>query len=504
MRNRSVFHAVLPFLVLLPALATAGMVALEDEALSEFTGEGIAIVLEDFRFQMKNTGYIEQIGTVPATGAGFQRGDMRWYGLTLSGGLAADGLGWTAEACGHLLCPIANKGALIAPFDNPYLLRVFDKTGWDFQNASVTKTVLELIGPTNSDAYRWAFWGEIEVGKTTTGNAGLLQSQTMIVGKPVSPHTTTTSATTTSTATGVSGSNGTTYTYTATSSQKVVRSSCGLFGGNCNATTTTDTYTFTTASAGQVLRLARNQNTSDGTLALNWHSRLSGDFRLSFSQTSASPDAMGSVPLFANGTTAENAPGLKFRNVNAYFPLGQLFYQSIIFDDNGVDATTAGNGNFVIELTRLPNQTNAYNDFYSFATGIGCEDPRFSGVNCGYQRNGRPNRYYETHGYSRWGDWYPGNGANCGVAGTVCNTFDSAADGIIFSKATAAGTFTATATRPQTDTTKLADGLDTPPPVPILTGDPPRTGLSSVNLGDSRIEGILIQHLKITSLGAGP
>lgn len=493
MRNRSVFHAVLPILVLLPALATAGMVALEDEALSEFTGEGIAIVLEDFRFQMKNTGYIEQIGTAPATGAGFQRGDMRWYGLTVSGAGAADGLGWTGEACGHSLCPIANTGATIAPFDNPYMLRVFDKTGWDFQNASVTETVLEVIGPTNSDAYRWAFWGEAEVGKTTTGNAGLLQSQVMIVGKPVAPQNKITTATTTLTENDVSGTVGTTYQYTATTSKKIVVVDC-TWPCDRNRTTTTDTYTSSTASAGQVLRLALNQDAADGTLAINWHSRLSGDFRFSLSQTSASPNTLGSVPLFDNGTTADNAPGLKFRNVNAYFPLGQLFYQSLIFDDNGT-GTTAGNGNFIIELTRLPNQANAYNDFYSFATGIGCEDPRFSGVNCGYQRNGRPDRYRETHGYSRWGDWYPGNGANCGAAGTLCNAFDSTSDGIIFTKAGAAPTFTATASRPDTTASQ-----DDPPPTITRT----RAGLSSVNLGDSRIEGILIQHLKITSLGAGP
>lgn len=434
MRNRSVFHTVLPILMLLPALATAGMVALEDEALSEFTGEGIALVLEDFRFQMRNTGYIEQIGSPAA--AGFQRADMRWYGLTLSGAVAADGLGWTAEACGHLLCPIANKGALIAPFDNPYMLRVFDKTGWDFQNVSVTKTVLEVIGPTMSDAYRWAFWGEAEVGKTTTGNSGLLRSQVMIVGKP----------------------------------------------------TTTD-------NKGAVLRILQNQDNNDRSLGFNWFSRLSGDFRFSLSQTTSGSDTLGAVPLFENGTAA-NAPGLKFRNVNAYVPLGQLFYQSLIFDDTAT-GTTAGNGNFVIELTRLPNQGNAYADFYSYST---CTDARYTGVNCGYQRQAtaaRPARYFETHGYSRWGDWYPGNGANCGAAGTVCNTFDNTADGIIFGKALPAGTFTATATRPDT-----AANLDNAPPVPILTQT--RTGLSSVNLGDSRIEGMLIQRLKITSLGAGP
>lgn len=432
---RHTFQALFLLAILLRSSpGGAALVALEDEALSESTGEGIAVVLEDFRFQMKNTGYVEQIGRTPAAGSGFQRGDMRWYGLTISSATAA-GLGWTGESCGHLLCPLANAGALVAPFDNPFMMRVFNKTGYDFQNNSVSKTVLEWIGPTASDAYRWSFWGELEVGKDGTSNTGLLQSQTMIVGKPVA-----------------------------------------------NAT-------------GSLLRLFQNQDNNDRTLGLNFHSRLSGDFRFSLAQTSSSPGTLGNVPLFANGTTADNAPGLKFRNVAAYLPLGQLFYQSLILNDTRSD-TTAGDGNFVIELTLLPNQTNAYTDFYS-TPGANCTDARYTGVNCGYQRTSRPARYAETHGYSRWGDWYPGNGANCGAAGTVCNTFDNTTDGIVFSKASGAATFTATASRPNADAP-----LNNDPPVPVITQT--RTGLASVNLGDSRIEGLLFQHLKVTTLGAGP
>lgn len=299
---RYVVQSAFLLLLLRSSPVAAELVALEDEALSENTGEGIAIVLEDFRFQMKNTGYVEQIGRAPAAGSGFQRGDMRWYGLTISSATAA-GLGWTGESCGHLLCPLANAGALVAPFDNPLMMRVFNKTGYDFQNNNVSKTVLEWIGPTASDTYRWSFWGELEVGKSGTGNAGLLQSQTMIVGKPVA-----------------------------------------------NAT-------------GSILRVFQNQDNNDRTLGLNFHSRLSGDFRFSLAQTSSSPGTLGNVPLFDNGTTADNAPGLKFRNVNAYLPLGQLFYQSLILNDTRNDAT-AGDGNFVIELTQLPNQANAYTDFY--------------------------------------------------------------------------------------------------------------------------------------------
>lgn len=53
---RYIFKVFLLVLFLLrDSPVAAELVALEDEALSENTGEGIAVVLEDFRFQMKNT-----------------------------------------------------------------------------------------------------------------------------------------------------------------------------------------------------------------------------------------------------------------------------------------------------------------------------------------------------------------------------------------------------------------------------------------------------------------
>lgn len=433
---------------LVPGQVASAMRPVADDELAAISGEGIVIALEDFRFSFANNGYIEQVGVAPAAGAGFKRGDLRWYGFTLSGAGAADGKGWTSENCGHLLCPVANTGALVSPYDNPYLFRVFDQTGWDFQNASVTRTVFELVAPTDSDPYRWAFWGELEVGKVnSTTRDGLLQSQAMIVGKPMAP----------------------------------------------NQPAAVDATN--NPGRGPVLRLMQQQDDADRTLAFNYHSRLSGNFRFSLAQTISSANALGSVPLFDNGTTEANAPGLIFRNVFAHLPLGQMFYQSLIFDDTQPGGGGgAGNGNFVIELTRIPNQSNAYTDFYS-TPGASCTDARYTGVNCGYQRTSRPARYFETHGYARWGDWYPGNGANCGAAGTLCNTPTATNDGILFNKATAAGTFTASATRPDTTANQNNDP-------PILTYN--RTGLSSVNLGDSRITGLLIQHLKITSLGAGP
>ncbi|WP_303759895.1 hypothetical protein [Alcanivorax jadensis] len=519
--------------------AASALESLPDNALAAVTGEGIALVLEDFRFQMRNTGYIEQIGTDPGVGAGYQRGDLRWYGLTVSGAGGAGGLGWNGEACGHSLCPLSLTGATIAPFDNPYLLRVFDKTGFDFQNTEVTKTVLEMVGPTASDPYRWSFWGEIEAGKSGATNNGLLQSQALINGRPVVDDTvrestyvvtvedSTTTTTVTCTGTLFCRAEYTAETTTTTTEETYVNNvlvstsapvtttttSSGSgnngCGGNGDRTCTTTDNTSTqgptsvteeTVRRGTLFRLFQNQDDADRSVGMTFNIALSGDFRFSLAQTAASGDALGVVPEFDNGTGTGDAPGLIFRNVNSWIPMGQLFYQSLILDDNVPGSGAGGDGNFVIELTRLPNQANAYNDFYSLpglngGTGEGCVDARYQGASCGYQRTERPSRYHETHGFIRWGDWYPGNGANCGAAGTLCNSSAATDDGFIFIKATEASTFTATATQPDT-----SGNYNDPPPTLTRT----RTGLSAVNLGDGRIEGLLIQHLKITSLGAGP
>jgi len=60
-----------------------------DEDLADVSGAGIAIALEDWRFSMEPAGYMEQIGSdwqgAGPAGLSFRRGDLRWYGFTMSG-----------------------------------------------------------------------------------------------------------------------------------------------------------------------------------------------------------------------------------------------------------------------------------------------------------------------------------------------------------------------------------------------------------------------------------
>lgn len=75
--------------LLLLALPAPAIEALDDADLSAVSGAGIAIALEDWRFAMEPTGYMEQTGSDWAgarpAGLSFRRGDLRWYGFTMSG-----------------------------------------------------------------------------------------------------------------------------------------------------------------------------------------------------------------------------------------------------------------------------------------------------------------------------------------------------------------------------------------------------------------------------------
>lgn|GEM_PF-2966664 len=376
------------------------MVALEEEEMSGVSGTGLAFPLDNFRLQAAPTSFIEQVGGAPAAGISFNRGDLRWFGLTLSNWSASEAAGerttWAGtctNGLNNMGCPISTRGIQnYANHDNPFVLRVFEyqrvgldpaATGingdWlgaplDANGVSangVSQTVLEILGPSNSQDWRWAFWGEIQSSLTdASGNItsvlGTLRNQNLIIGKPA--------------------------TYIRPPS---IWGTGALVNGFNNSVDGAVLQMFQ-YRGDRVLGGGTNpaDRTLDETMGLLYHSRLSGDYRLSVNQAAGALDT-DPVPQFSN------EEGLYFSDVNAYLPLGQLFYQAIVLDS--VHPTGGqGDGNFIIELTRIPNDPNVYNDFYSSAGASG------------YQRTGRNARYYQTHGYVEWGTAFPTcAGANC-------------------------------------------------------------------------------------------
>lgn len=492
--------AALWLVLLSPSIqASQGLTPLADEEMSKVTGAGLAVALEDFRFMMAPTSYAEQVGSTPSancTGSGasasntncWRRGDLRWYGVSMTGAenISGSGLHWNdSSTCNPgssaMNCPrggaIGGAGGWFSPFDNPYLMRAWSPEGIGYDGAVINddtanpdKTIYEFLAPTSQPDYLFSFWGEIEAGATRNPAA-----QALSVG------------------TGVANGGG------LLKSQTLIR-------GN---------------AAGSIFRLFKF--TDEGaapvygeTFAMFYHSRLRGDFRFSVAQAgSGATDQIG-VPVRFAGTE-----GLHFRNVDAFLPFGQLYYQALVLDAVGTS------GNFSLSLTSIPNNATVYNTHYSLEPG----DVRgyqtalnaVSNWSSGCGGDARCETYRTTHGYVRYGDWYPANAAYSQGPGSR-NGLSNTSDGIFFRACPGCGNFYAFARRPlvidkrgetfsrqrtqvyQCDTGNtggcVVDGSG--PVYSASPGDFSRTyPTTAVNLGDARMEGFMIHQFNIVSCQSG-
>jgi len=480
--------------------ARAALTDLDDGAMEEVSGAGLALGFDDFEFAMAPTSYFEQVGSAPAgacTGSGsvasnircWRRGDLRWYGINISGaGGTSDGYHWNdTAACSSnsLNCP---RGGLIdqfSPFDNPYIIRAWSPQGMAYDGtcingsgagcgtaAAPTKAIFEFLAPTSQPNYTFSWWGEIEAGSTR-----VTASQPLSTGVGVG----------------------------LIKSQNIIR-------GN---------------AAGSMFRIFQFTETGNLTFGLFYHSYLRGDYRFSVAQVA--PDAIdANYDRTRIGQPAQfaNTEGLHFRGVEAFIPLGQLYYQALTVDAVGVS------GNFKIELTPIPSATPAvYNKHYALNAGdtLGYETARMNNTGGATTAD-----YKLSHGYSRWGGWNT-NGTvtgtnvlgNDGSGDPVGSGMDGSAtgDGIIFQGCASCALFYAFAKRPsvidkrgetasmqktQNYSCGTGNTLDSCSvqagggPISNGTGDTTRTyPTHTVNLGDARIEGLMLQSLRFESCAAG-
>lgn len=166
---------------------------------------------------------------------------------------------------------------------------------------------------------------------------------------------------------------------------------------------------------------------------------LSGNFRFSVAQNSDSPNALHQVPDF------NDQEGVFIKNFNAYLPMGMLDYQNIVFA-----SAPAHDGNFSIELMQIPNVATVYNNFY-------CGSSLTSGGACATNADGsvaNPNPL--SHGFIQMGTPLSNGSVDMTTTGT------STSNGLYFQSPSGAVT----------------------------------------NLGTVQINGLLIQHLKMTTTGA--
>lgn len=460
---------------LLACLASAGMAILfasapawalselEDEALEEVSGAGIAISLMNYQTGWGATSYLQAVGTgvtaaellTPTLSQSFQRADAYWYGGTYSSTSAVRAWAGTCGAgIGNMGCPIGGLIAKFAPYDNPLLLRVFNYTQspggtqlLDYQGAAITSanpvTIFEVLGPTRQDAFKFSFWAELQLMNNTTGaREGVLQSQVIMNNSKLT-----------------SDVNGT--------------------PGNSK------------------VRLFQTTRTADPTFGLIWENHYQGDFRFSVNQQALSPGVAGLAPMFTD------YEGFYARNIKVYMPMGQLFYQALIFDDTVAGKNSSYNsavnrGDFVIELTPLCYGAGCvppvavYNDFYGY-TGAYTD---------GYS-TAKSTRYNETHGYFTVGD--AGTPNNNTTAGALPSRDQDTTDGVFFHAwhpSNLSAQFSAYAERP--DTSQYASVANSESTVPNTRGNYPAAGISlnAANLGDVAISGMLINHFKLTTLGA--
>lgn len=467
--------------------------------MAEVTGAGIALAFDDFQFAMAPTSYFEQVGAAPAgqcTSIGqtagnyncWRRGDMRWYGVNISAaGGSNDGYHWddaTVCSSSSLGCPRGGVIDNFSPFDNPYLIRSSSPQGMAYNGTCVngtaggcnttgasTKAIYEFLAPSSQPNYTFSWWGEIEVRSTRNSTTETLA----------------TNAGTTAANVALGGG--------LLKSQTIIR-------GN---------------AAGSVFRLF--QDTQNQSFGMLYHSRLQGDFRFSLAQVDNTHDAIGIVPVF------ESTEGMYFNNVNAYLPLGQLYYQALTI------APVGSNGGFALSLTPLPSGTAAvYNLAYSVNAGDTTGFVTAFNNNRGLATSAA---YQLTHGFVRYGGW---TAAGAPIGQNAINASDdtSTGDGVSFRACAACAPFFAHARSPiridkrgPTQSMQLTAnykcntgntggcvfpdddaGTDTDDaypygPVTQSAGDITRSFPTTVvNLGDSRIEGLLFQSMKFTSCSA--
>lgn len=476
--------------LLMLAVPVSAMERLDDDTLEEVSGAGFSFGLDDFEFAMDPHSYFEQVGSAPVAGlactatgqnAGnyncWRRGDLRWYGINMSAASGSGGYHWDdATACNanSLNCPRGGVIDQFSPYDNPYMLRAGSSAGMGYDGVCINgsvggcsgtptqKAMYEFLAPSKQPDYTFSWWGEIESGSTRNSATQAL----------------------------------------ATNAGRVLKSQ-NIIRGN---------------AAGSIFRIFQFTESGNETFALFYHSYLRGDYRLSTAQTTASANnTIGAPVVFAD------TEGLYFRKVEAFVPLGQLYYQALLLKQIGTG------GNFELSLNPLPNNATVYNFHYAKNTGdtTGFETARLNNTGGALTNEAQ---YDLTHGYSRWGAW-TASGTWLGRNLINGNDGSSTGDGVIFQACSGCANFLAFAKRPtvidkrgETGSMQLTQnytcntgntGVNCNPnfnnapaanpyggPIVSGRGDFTRTyPTKTVNLGDARIEGLMFNYMRVVSCG---
>lgn len=312
--------------------------SLEDTELSDVSGAGIAIALNDFRYEMAPTSYIEfshncssaiDANCVPDAAAGA----LRLYGLTISKETTATGLqrNWRGNqtACNS---SSAFGGATCAKSDDPIkvLASVYDPILFRVTNekkaiagSAVAQSVdaFELVMPKNSDPFKVSMFMAMQAGNTTS--AGGLQMQTVLDHIKLS-------STSAGCALGTTPGTVCTGLLTAT---------------NFRVFSVPTTATIAAKELGMVLDLR-----FEGSLGFSVRQEINGvvSNNTGCTLSSCKDSLFGSTPAM------DGSEGLVFKDVKMNLSLGRSYYQPITFAGDA-----ANPGGFVVEIQRLQSANAA-------------------------------------------------------------------------------------------------------------------------------------------------
>lgn len=357
---------------------------LDDELLSDTTGEGIAILPENFSISFDPLAYVRAIPRgVPATG--LKHADVYYYGVSLG---APDG---TLTALNNMNSLTVGNIASWGTATNPWVLRVESTTNLLYSGAipaGAGYPIFQYRAPTftpGEGGLKYAFVGELQVCNSPAAAIG---------------------------ANGVSACGGGTL-FTGTSA--------GATPGRLEMLNVWNDFTLNGS------RFSIFQNTFDTSFGLTWLNRINssatGVYRIGVAQLTASTPA-GAGPR-ATAPAFDPDEGVFFTDLDINLPLGNLNYQPLIFTG---DAT----GNFSIELVRIPNTAAVYTAAYRDYTGSAADLAKQCNnttVNCG----GDPtNATLALRAPATHGQITAGNISFKDTVGTTVNLGSASIDGIFF------------------------------------------------------------------------
>ncbi len=461
--------------LLMSALAFAlspmcfAMEALSDDSLSQSTGEGIAILPENFKmvFQQaqdnlsaaqntatmadrtKDTGFIRIIPVGPlsatATAAGAKKADVFVYGLALS------------RSDNQTNSRFSNVGFNIGAETNPILVRVDAANVLNYAGANAALSYLNLEMPlartdgviANTNLIKLGLWADLFTRNATTA-APVVASK----GAPAD----------------LSGLEQRLRLQVIGNGLNLDGSSLKLFQTLDGAVTAGLPASYNnTLGLAAVIRLNTDFN-ANTTVVRSGENNTNGTgdpnkvLRVSTAESTGGT-CSGNACLTTPAITGEVAPtfnaneGMYIYSPNINLVLGSL-YQPLVFGTDG--------NNLVIELTRIPNVASIYQQIY---TRYADTDPTVSA------------------------SLYKGSTCNvkvCGnntstLAGTTYQGNNATHSSISF------GTVDINATTNQMTANRTAQAVG------ISFKGP--SGTPTTNLGSVAIDGLLIQHLKITTTG---